>query len=203
MGNSIIVFVKNPRPGKVKTRLAATIGDDKALAVYLDMLKHTLNETRKVEADTYIYFSEETDISIGNNILPSRKAVQSGKDLGEKMKNAFSEVLNSSGGKVIITGTDCPGINAEILQTAFNLLSGADIVIGPAADGGYYLLGMKALHPQLFQSVEWSSSSVFQTTINRCIENKLDYKLLDMLHDVDEEKNLVHYYKLLKQQQHD
>lgn len=203
MVKSIIVFLRNPELGKVKTRLAAEVGNAKALEMYQDMLAHTLDVVERVEADTHLYFAEQINESIGNNIVLCKKAVQIGNNLGEKMYNAFRDVLNYAGGKVIIIGTDCPGIEPKILQTAFDRLSTTDIVIGPAADGGYYLLGMKAVHTTLFQSIEWSSSSVLQTTINRCIENKLDYELLQILHDVDEEKDLVHYYKMLKQQEHD
>lgn len=203
MVNSVIVFLRNPELGKVKTRLAAEVGNEKALIVYKDMLAYTLDVVKEAGAHMHLYFSEHINDTIGNNIISSRKTVQNGNDLGEKMNNAFCDVLNQFGGKVIIIGTDCPGINSRILLEAFDHLSNKDIVIGPAADGGYYLLGMKAAHPILFQLVEWSSSSVLQTTINRCDEYNLEYALLDELHDVDEEKDLVYYYNMMNQQEHD
>lgn len=203
MENAIIIFVKNPVPGKVKTRLAAAIGNNRALQVYLELTAHTLKAVENVLADKYIYFSEEIDDSIAYNALAFRKAVQSGIDLGEKMKNAFSDVLNSVHQKVIVIGTDCPGISPEILQRAFNQLTNTDIVIGPASDGGYYLLGMKALHPQLFDNIEWSTSAVLQATIDRCIQTNLRYQLLEELSDIDEEKDLVHFNNLLKRDSND
>jgi uncharacterized protein len=202
MDNAVIIFVKNPVAGKVKTRLAAAIGNDKALDIYLHLITHTVNAAVNVAADKYIYFSDEIDTTIGQNAA-FKKAVQSGADLGERMKNAFSDVLNNAYHKVIITGTDCPGISPEILQRAFNQLAGTDVVIGPAADGGYYLLGMKALHPVLFDNIEWSTSAVLQTTVERCTQNNLQCQLLEELSDIDEEKDLVHFYKLLKRDNND
>jgi uncharacterized protein len=203
MDNAIIIFVKNPVPGKVKTRLAAAIGNDKALRIYLELTAHTLYAAENVMADKYLYFSDEIDNSICKNMLSFRKAVQSGAELGERMKNAFKDLFAASYQKVIVIGTDCPGINAVVLQSALNDLSDADVVIGPASDGGYYLIGMKQLHTQLFDNVEWSTSSVLHTTVNRCIHTNLRYKLLSELNDIDEEKDLVHYYRLMKQQSHD
>jgi uncharacterized protein len=198
MDNAVIIFLKNPEPGKVKTRLAAAIGNSKALAIYIDLITHTLKAAENMAADKYIYFSDDMDASIGQNGLAFKKAIQSGADLGEKMKNAFADVLNSAYQKVIIIGTDCPGICPEILQQAFDELNNTDVVIGPAADGGYYLLGMKDLHLQLFDTIEWSTPAVLQTTIDRCTQTKLRYQLLEELSDIDEEKDLVHFYKLLK-----
>ncbi len=199
MDNAVIIFVKNPVPGKVKTRLAAAVGNDKALAIYLDLVTHTLEAVENVTADKYIYFSDEMDAAIGQNGLAFTKAVQSGEDLGEKMKNAFRDVLNSGYKKVIIIGTDCPGISREILQQAFDELNDTDIVLGPAADGGYYLLGMKTLYPLLFDTIEWSTPTVLKATVDRCIQTNLRHQLLEELSDIDEEKDLVHFYKLLKQ----
>lgn len=203
MDNAIIIFIKNPVGGKVKTRLAATVGNTRALNIHLTLAAHTLKIAEQVAADKYIYFSDEIDPDIGPNTSPFKKRVQSGADLGEKMKNAFSEVLSALYKKVIIIGSDCPGINPEILQSAFHQLSDAEIVMGPAADGGYYLLGMKTMHPQLFDNIEWSSPSVLQTSINCCVHNNLRYKLLEELTDIDEEKDLPHFYRLVNQNGHD
>jgi uncharacterized protein len=202
MENAVIIFIKNPVPGKVKTRLAAAIGNDKALNIYLDLIVHTLRTVENVSADRYVYFADEIDTSIGQNAA-FKKAVQSGADLGERIENAFSDVLNNSYRKALIIGTDCPGISPEIIQSAFNRLTDTDVVIGPAADGGYYLLGMKALHSSLFDNIKWSTSSVLQTTVERCMQNNLRYQLLEELNDIDEEKDLVHFYKLLKQDNND
>jgi rSAM/selenodomain-associated transferase 1 len=203
MDNALIIFVKNPVHGKVKTRLAAAIGNDKALDIYLHLITHTLKAAANAAADKYIYFSDEIDNTVGQKTTAFKRSVQSGIDLGEKMKNAFSDILNNSYRKVIIIGTDCPGISPEILQRAFNQLADTDVVIGPAADGGYYLLGMKALQPLLFDNMEWSTSTVLQTTVERCTQNKLRYQLLEELNDIDEEKDLVHFYKLMKRDNND
>lgn len=200
MDNAIIIFVKKPVLGKVKTRLAATIGNEKALDIYRELVAHTLETVKKITADKFIYFSDDIDSTIGYSNIPFYKALQGGNDLGERMKNAFTDVLSNFYRKVIIVGTDCPGINAELLQTAFDKLANADIVIGPATDGGYYLLGMKSLQPPLFKNIQWSTSTVLEKTIKCCKENKLNYHLLPELSDIDEEKDLVHLERLMKRE---
>jgi rSAM/selenodomain-associated transferase 1 len=192
MDNALIIFIKNPVKGKVKTRLAATIGDDIALEIYQKLVRHTLNSTERVAADKYIFFSDTIDESIGYANKPVHKEVQSGKNLGEKMNNAFGELFKNLYKQVVIIGTDCPGITDNILAHAFSKLNDSEVVIGPAIDGGYYLLGMKKMHNDLFENIAWSTSTVLQSTIERCNINKLSVTLLKPLSDVDEEKDLVH-----------
>jgi rSAM/selenodomain-associated transferase 1 len=199
MEKAIIIFIKNPVPGKVKTRLAATVGNEKALDIYLQLIAHTLGEAEEVDADKFIFFSDVIDEAIGSNEKPFHKTVQQGKDLGEKMLNAFANVFIKGYKKTIIIGTDCPGINSAILNEAFEKLAVAEIVIGPAADGGYYLLGMTKLHTELFYNIEWGTNSVLWSTIEKCAKNKVSHSLLKALSDVDEEKDLVHFEKLMKQ----
>ena len=197
MDNAVIIFIKNPVKGKVKTRLAATIGDDMALATYRKLLKHTLNIVEHVAADKFIFFSDSIDESIGYANTPVHKTVQSGNDLGEKMKKAFVQLFKSGYKRVSIIGTDCPGITANILEGTYSKLNNSDVVIGPANDGGYYLLGIKEMHSALFEKIAWSTSAVLQSTIERCNTNNLSYSLLLALSDVDEEKDLVHLENLV------
>ena len=197
MDNALIIFIKNPVKGKVKTRLAATIGDDMALATYRKLLKHTLNIVEHVTADKFIFFSDSIDESIGYANTPVHKVVQSGNDLGEKMKNAFVQFFKSGYKRVSIIGTDCPGISANIFEGAYSKLNNSDVVIGPANDGGYYLLGIKEMHSALFEKIAWSTSTVLHSTIECCNTNNLSYSLLLALSDVDEEKDLVHLENLV------
>lgn len=190
--NGLIIFIKNPVKGKVKTRLAATIGDDMALEIYQKLIRHTLNIVEHIAADKFIFFSDSIDETIRYVNTPVYKEVQSGNDLGEKMNNAFMQLFKGGYKRVVIVGTDCPGITANILEKAFDEFNNSDVVIGPATDGGYYLLGLKEMHNHLFEKIAWSTSAVLHSTIERCSANKLSYYLLSALSDVDKEEDLVH-----------
>lgn len=192
MNNAVIIFVKNPVLGKVKTRLASSIGAEKALEIYEKLVNHTLYAVKDIMADVFVYFSESVD----ENIFPFEnnffKKVQVGNNLGERMNNAFKEVFDLWYDNVVIIGTDCPDINVDILDDAFLQLDNVNAVFGPAEDGGYYLLGMQKHYPQVFENILWSSSSVLYSTLSRCKQNNITYTLLPMLSDVDEEKDLIH-----------
>ena len=192
MNSAVIIFVKNPELGKVKTRLSATIGNEKALEIYKELLAHTLMSVKEIMADVFIYFSDSIDENIFEFENIFLKKVQKGDNLGERMSNAFKEVFDLWYDDVIIIGTDCPGLDLNLLENAFLQLDNVDVVIGPAEDGGYYLLGMKKHYAKLFENINWSSSSVLQTTLDNCNKNKLTHTLLSILSDVDEEKDLVH-----------
>lgn len=190
--NHLIIFIKNPELGKVKTRIAATVGDEKALAIYhqlLDILKKTLLPLEGVS--THLFFSErveETEMWLGDKF---QKNVQVRGDLGHKMKTAFDEVFSGcdqlTSNKVVIIGSDCPEINGEILADAFRMLDTSDVVLGPTYDGGYYLLGMNAYHPFLFDGVSWSTELVMEETLSIILSHRLTYALLPKLSDIDTE----------------
>jgi rSAM/selenodomain-associated transferase 1 len=190
--NALIIFVKNLIEGHVKTRLAATLGNDGAMDIYRQLLKNTENSILTFEKDKIVFYSDFIEEEIwGNNLFQNK--IQEGNDLGERMKNAFNSSFTAGYEKIIIIGTDCPGINKSILENAFMALNNLDIVIGPATDGGYYLLGMKKECPFLFQNIEWSTDKVLQQTIDLCNKNRLSYFLLPELSDIDEEKDLIHF----------
>jgi uncharacterized protein len=189
--NCLIIFAKNLIPGKVKTRLAATIGDEAALVIYKQLVAHTYTVTKVLPMQKVIYYSayiEHKDVWDDD----FEKAEQQGTDLGEKMMNAFDEVFKKECHNAVIIGTDCPGLTTAILHDAFTKLEQYDVVIGPATDGGYYLLGMKRLHPLLFKNIKWSTATVCNATKAVCDQLQLKYYLLPMLNDVDEEKDLQH-----------
>jgi uncharacterized protein len=198
MNNAVIIFVKNPVIGKVKTRLSATIGNEKALNIYKKLLAHTLLSVKEIMADVFIYFSNDIEENIFEFENTFFKKVQEGNNLGDRMKNAFDGVFDLWYDNVIIIGTDCPGIDLDLLDNAFLQLDNVDVVVGPAEDGGYYLLGMKKRNPQLFDNINWSTSSVLYSTINCCKENNLAYTMLPTLSDVDEEKDLIHFTHFIK-----
>lgn len=189
--NALIIFVKNLIEGRVKTRLAATLGNDGAMDIYKQLLKNTQNSILTFEADKIVFYSDFIEEEIWEKNSFQNK-IQQGNDLGERMKNAFKSSFIAGYEKIVIIGTDCPGIHKSILENAFMALNNLDIVIGPATDGGYYLLGMKKEHPFLFQNIEWSTDKVLQQTIDLCNKNRLSYFLLPELSDIDEEKDLIH-----------
>jgi uncharacterized protein len=196
MNNALIIFVKNLIDGKVKTRLAATLGNEAAINIYKQLLHHTYSVTKTIGADKIVFYSDFIEEDIWNN-KEFKKEIQQGIDLGKRMENAFINALKNGYEKVIIIGTDCPEINKNILENAFMQLNNFDIVIGPATDGGYYLLGMKKLHSFLFQNITWSTDAVLNETINLLNEHQLTYFLLPELTDVDEEKNLINFKNYL------
>ncbi len=184
---AILVFMKNPVLGKVKTRLAADLGEEKVLEIYKFLLTKTFEELAKLPQEKLIFYSDFIPEEDPGFLFYQR--LQNGIDLGEKMKNAFDEAFSLNYDKLLIIGTDCPGLNAEILQQAFISLNQTDAVIGPAADGGYYLLGMKKRMPQLFENMEWSTFSVFSKTIEILEMNNYSFSLLPVLYDIDEAKD--------------
>ncbi len=194
--NALIIFVKNLIKGRVKTRLANTLGDEVAMDIYQQLLKNVHDKIQSLEIDKIVFYSEFIEDDIWQNDL-FQKEIQEGNDLGERMKNAFKSSFTAGYKNVVIIGTDCPGIYEDILEDGFLKLNKSDIVIGPATDGGYYLLGMKKVHSFLFQNIEWSTDSVFQQTIELCNRNHLSYFLLPGLSDIDEEKDLKHFENLI------
>lgn len=190
MDQAILIFAKSLIYGKVKTRLAATVGNDVAFSVYKNLLQYTKEITEKINADKIVFYSdniEEQDIWISNIF---KKKLQSGNHLGERMQDAFHNAFENKYEEVLIIGTDCFELTSPIIEMAFSQLKHHDIVIGPATDGGYYLLGMKSLYPLLFQNIEWSTNTVLKKTIAACNQLSLTYYLLPQLNDVDEEKDL-------------
>ena len=184
---ALLIFQKNPVKGFVKTRLAATLGDELALSIYEFLLGKTFEEAEQIPQDKVVFFSDfiPEDHPFPNQLLH----LQEGTDLGEKMKNAFQKVFSMGYQKAVIIGTDCPELTADLLIEAFRKLDQSDLVIGPAADGGYYLLGMKSTHSFLFQGVEWSSSQVFSRTLEIANHYNLSFSMLPVLPDIDEEED--------------
>lgn len=186
----LIVFVKNPQLGKVKTRLAKTIGDNKALAIYNLLLQKTKDIVAPLPFDVQIYYSEFVDRA---DLWPSerfKKAIQIKGNLGEKMTNAFENAFKIGYKNVCIIGSDCYDLDTPILQKAFKTLQQQDFVIGPSFDGGYYLLGMNALDTKLFQNKQWSTSSVFNDTMLDFNKSGKTYSCLVKLSDIDVEADL-------------
>ncbi|MBA2498655.1 MAG: TIGR04282 family arsenosugar biosynthesis glycosyltransferase [Chitinophagaceae bacterium] len=189
MNNALIIFIKNPHPGKVKTRLAETMGDASALHIYKQLLKHTRNISLAVHAERFLFYDDcivKEDEWQNEHFI---KQLQTGNNLGERMNNAFTYVFPQCG-KAVIIGSDCFELGPFIINSAFKLLDNNDAAIGPAKDGGYYLLGLKEIQPSLFENISWSTSQVLEQTMSICQNLNLKYQLLPILSDIDVEEDL-------------
>ena len=185
----LIIFVKNPVLGKCKTRLAASIGKEDALKVYINLLNHTQKVSQSLNCNRYLFY----DTEIQKNDMWSNehfiKSVQSDGDLGNRMSSAFQTVLTMEN-KAVIIGSDCPEINQETVNEAFMRLDSHDVVIGPTYDGGYYLIGMRAYHEELFNNIKWSSENVYRSTIEAIKTKGLSHFALHKMHDLDYKEDL-------------
>ncbi len=187
---ALIIFTRNPELGKVKTRLAKSVGDESALEIYKFLLKHTVAITKNLNVDKYVFYSENIHRDDIWDPEIFRKKLQTGTDLGEKMQNAFSELFEMGYEKVLIVGSDIFELGQSDIENAFEVLQTTETVIGPATDGGYYLLGMKERNAALFQNKNWGTSTVLVETLADLRQKK--YVLL-------EERNDVDYYQDIKE----
>lgn len=196
--NAIIIFAKYPKHGNVKTRLAKTLGETFATNFYVSCSKHTFNECLKLSrrSVSFLFYpdkehSTELKSWAGNKFFYK---IQEGKDLGARMKNAFTEVFKNNFEKVLIVGTDIPDLSSGLINQALSELDKNEIVIGPSTDGGYYLLGMKKFHPDLFNNIQWSSEEVLNKTLNIINQLGLRFSLLPKFMDIDTEEDLKIWY---------
>lgn len=194
--NALIIFLKNPQEGYVKTRLASQIGDAEALSVYQQLLEHTRNVALESGADAHLFYSDYIDEQDKWPATDFSKHEQTGDTLGEKMLNAFETIAEQGYEKMVIIGSDCPEITTQIIDDAFARLDEYDVVIGPAMDGGYYLLGMNVVYEQLFRGIEWSSEHVFDQTIYSMQQEGIVWYEMPILSDVDTEDDLPKMRKI-------
>ena len=189
---ALIIFVRNPEKGKVKTRLAKGVGEDKALAIYKAFLTKTRTVAEGVDALRLLFYSVQirTDDSWPNDAFEKRQ--QEGEDLGARMAHAFDIALQEAESAIIV-GSDIAQISTPIIENAFNLLEEKDYVLGPSIDGCYYLLGMKQPSPFLFQNMEWSTDQVSRTTQDRILERNCSLGFAPTLSDIDYEEDWEKY----------
>lgn len=187
----LIVFLRLPVKGKVKTRLAATLGDEAALEIYKKLVSITLEIVIRSEIPAYLFYTDGLPPADARDTRFSYH-IQVEGDLGSRMTNALSFVL-SRHQKALIIGSDCPELTPEILHVCCRSLDEKDIVLGPAGDGGYYLLGCSALHPILFANINWSTPSVLNHTIEKITGANLSCRLLEKLHDIDTAEDWIRY----------
>ena len=205
--NHLGLFAKFWEPGRVKTRLAATLGDQLACELYQIFLFHLLESVVSVTEQTTVVFSppnQQADFRAAISSDWSLEA-QSEGDLGDRMRNFFSKRLPNDTAtgesanensalnqttKVIAIGADCPQLPASEIQVAFDLLDHNDVVIGPSTDGGYYLLGMQGSLVEVFDGIDWSTPAVLPQTIQRLDKLNKSHVLLAERTDVDDQQDL-------------
>jgi len=186
---AIIVFLRVPELGKVKTRLAATLGDDRALAIYQQLTAMTMDVIQESTADILLFYYPEVPPEVP---YAGHAYQQMGSDLGEKIAHAFSQAFLAHD-HVLIVGTDCPYLTPKEIDQAFLALERSEVVIGPAIDGGYYLLGLSSPTPSLFMNIDWSTDQVLSQTVAKARSMGFSFELLNELSDIDNEEDWSAY----------
>lgn len=181
----LIIFSKNPEAGQVKTRLARDIGEKKALEIYEILREHTALVTAKVSAERMVFYSSFIPSSDLFRTTTFSFRLQEGVDLGERMFHAIRSGFEAGFHHIVLIGTDCYELSSEILDEAFRALDRSDAVVGPATDGGFYLIGLNKLLPKLFLNREWSTSAVLRESIRILQCHEIPYELLSELSDID------------------
>jgi uncharacterized protein len=194
--NAIILFIKYPERGAVKTRLSNVLGEDLTFELYQCFLADISLMVRNVKAETIIDYSGANGVSLP--YFPGVECLhQLGNNIGECMHNAFADVFAQEFERCVLIGSDSPDLPAILVNDAFDKLNLVDVVIGPSTDGGYYLIGCKrqSLRPSIFNEINWSTSEVFTETIKRLDKAELKYWQLPQWSDIDEFDDLVNFYK--------
>ena len=186
--NQLLIFAKYPEPGKVKTRLARQVGAECAATLYEEMAEEVARKTIP-KNNTYkriLYFDPpEKRTEFESWLSIDGYQPQEGNNLGERLTHAVSQSLKESE-KIIVIGTDCVEFDHILIEESFQKLDTVDLVIGPAKDGGYYLIGFKKIYPELFQNIPWSTEQVFKETLKKAQALDLTTHLLPELSDIDE-----------------
>ncbi len=185
MNRLLVIFTKNPEAGRVKTRLARSVGEEKALEIYETLREHTATVTKGVDAKRMVYYSRfipASDLFLTETFTPK---IQQGDDLGERMFHAINSGFESGFHHIVLIGTDCYELSQEILNQAFSALEQCDAVVGPATDGGFYLIGLNRPLPELFLDRQWSTPDVLRETTTILQQLAIPCELLSELSDID------------------
>jgi rSAM/selenodomain-associated transferase 1 len=197
----LLVFARLPELGKVKTRLAADVGDERALAIYEAMLRDLIGNIGNSTPDTEIEFMWPPTAGANGAALRSAfahhsVAMQTGPNLGDRLSMALSErFFFHRTEKIVVIGADDPALTRDLIDRAFALLDSCEYVLGPAADGGYYLVGCRALSfdPVVFQDIDWGTSTVLAATLQRIASLNQTVALLPERYDIDVVEDLKRY----------
>ena len=181
----LIVFVKNSIPGKVKTRIAKDIGDEKAMELYNILKAHTADISAQADADKWVFYADYIENNDFFNESLFDKKLQADAEFGMRMQTAFDEGFAVGHDKIVLICSDCYELNSYHIREAFRLLDHKEAVLGPAFDGGYYLIGLRKMYSVLFDEKSWSTNSVLSDTIEDLNSLEISYDLLEPLSDID------------------
>ncbi|WP_255039945.1 TIGR04282 family arsenosugar biosynthesis glycosyltransferase [Lacihabitans soyangensis] len=198
MKSALLIFIKNPELGKVKTRLAATIGDEKALKVFKKLLVNIHDKSLNVKADKLLFYSTYVDKNdIWENEVFNKFVQSPSPDLGQRMLSAFEEARDLGYTKALIVGSDIYEVSTEILQDGYELLENAETVLGPSHDGGYYAIGFnfEKIHSanflqDVFLNKTWSHEHVANEGLETINSYSYTCNFLPVLSDIDTEEDL-------------
>ena len=190
----LVVMTKFPEPGKVKTRLGASIGNEASCKLHRVMVQHLLDRTIPkldiMKVRFHVAGGEEAAITDWLAGAHWQRQVEG--DLGLKMQSAIEASFADNATKALIIGTDCPAITPEHIEAIVNALDDHDVAFTPALDGGYVMAGVKEIHPELYNDIEWSTETVLELSTDRLRKAGKSVKLLEALRDVDTEADLDH-----------
>ncbi len=193
--DSLIIFARYPKLGKVKTRLEPDLGAQRCLILYEAMLADSVERSLLVDCSRYLYL-DGCDLTEGRELVQGFRnqnapeitvCLQEGTDLGERMWKAYTAVSRHSS-RVVIVGSDSPSVPLTFIRSAFEVLEDFPLVFGPVNDGGYYLVGLSGPRQEVFQGIQWGTSSVLAETTGRLA--RTDYKLLPEWYDIDDREDL-------------
>lgn len=193
----LLFFIKNPERGKVKTRLASVVGGEMAVRLYKRFLLEMLSTLNKGTFVFYLCFYPADALEGLRNWLGEDYLYipQQGEDLGERMKNGFIEAFAMNFRRVVLIGSDIPGLPLEFIEEAFTSLQEKDVAIGPSLDGGYYLIGFKdkKFFPQAFKGIPWGTERVFEETMKILKQQGLTVHTLQPRRDIDTIEDLTSF----------
>ena len=196
MTNCLILFTRYPEAGKAKTRLIPVLGAEGAANLHRQMTEYAIAQIKKLQSSqplsVEVHFTggnfQLMQAWLGNEFIYRQ---QSEGDIGFRMASAFQTAFSNNIDKVIIIGSDCPNLNYQILAEAFRSLDRNDVVLGPATDGGYYLIGLRRFIPDIFIGINWSTSEVFRQTVEIAGKINLNMAYLTELSDIDRPEDLA------------
>jgi rSAM/selenodomain-associated transferase 1 len=191
-----VLFVRAPRRGTVKTRLARTLGDDDALTAYRTLLSTTCEALRELKPVELRFTPDDAAPELNEWLQADwTTAPQGSGNLGERLASATQDHFQNDASSVVIIGSDCPKITAADIQNAHQALATADVVLGPASDGGYWLIGLRNPTMGIFEGIAWSTDAVFRQTCERAASLNLSLATLRPLDDVDTHEDWLRWVR--------
>ena len=198
---SVILFTRFPQPGKVKTRLIGRLGPQGAADLHRKMTEQVICQiqpalqSREIQLQVYYYGGSQQEMTdwLGNNYT---FCPQQGNDLGRRMVHAFARTIRQGAERTLLIGSDCPDIDAGIITSGLERLHSHDLVLGPSADGGYYLIGLpsgESNYANIFDNVDWGTDQVLNQTLTQAKRSGLSHTLLTKLNDIDRPEDLVYF----------